>query len=80
MEVVDDASDEDRPVPFPTIAQLSQDRYEQVRLVPEHHRNPVAAHIPSGPSSGPGEEGHSHQSGEFYISTKFAHNLTHVTY
>jgi hypothetical protein len=50
-EVVDDASDEDRPTRFPSIVH----RYEQERSVLERRS---AAHIPLSPPSGPSEAGH----------------------
>lgn len=66
IDVVDDVSDEDRPVPFPTVVQLALDRFEQERSVVEQHLNSGGGHPFLGPSSGLSEEGHRRQSGTIH--------------
>jgi hypothetical protein len=64
MELVDDISDDDRPVFFPSVAQLPQDRYEQERPVLERHRDSVDVRRPSDASSRLSGERHLRQSGK----------------
>jgi len=64
MELVDDISDDDRPVFFPSVAQLPQDRYEQERPVLERHRDSADVQRPSDASSRLSGERHLHQSGK----------------
>jgi hypothetical protein len=55
VELVDDISDEDVPVFFPSVAQLAQDRYEQEQSAFGRHRAPIEAQRPS---SGPSHDRH----------------------
>ena len=51
VELVDDISDEDLPVFFPSVARLAQDRYEQEQSALGRHRAPTEAQrLSSGPS------------------------------
>ena len=68
MELVDDVSDDDQPVFFPSLAQLPQDRYEQERPVLERHRDSVDVQRPSDASSRLSGERHPRQSGKSLIS------------
>ncbi|KIM86610.1 hypothetical protein PILCRDRAFT_309403 [Piloderma croceum F 1598] len=75
MELVDDVSDDDQPVFFPSVAQLPSDRYEQERPVLERHRDSVDVQRPSGASSRLSGERHPRQS-EFDADLRlhFSHN------
>jgi len=67
-ELVDDVSDDDRPVFFPSVTQLPEDRYEQERPVFERHRDSVDVQRPSDVSSRLNEGRHLRQSGKPLIS------------
>jgi hypothetical protein len=64
VDLVDDVSDDDQPVFFPSVAQLAQDRYEQERPMSQRHRDSVGVQRPSNVSSGPSGERHPRQSGK----------------
>jgi hypothetical protein len=72
VEFVDDASDDGRPIFFPSVAQLAQDRYEHEQSTLERHRHSIEAQRSSDASSGASEEGHHPHSGNLPISLSYA--------